>query len=407
MPTISSTLQAWSCCLLLLSPSSQYNYFLKTAVAFLPSSIPQHKTPIAPSFAKPMFFGLPMYHHPHITLSYPPATTPHFATTSDNGDDYHHDDHHDDDNNHEEDTTTLLLEAKLHVLEDVVVKLNGTKFQDEEEIKQLQSKLGHLEDALALQNDEFEATLKRSTQQLENELTVRFDQERVQLKNKHEEELQELKDTLERQVQIEQEELEQRLRNESKEWKMQQELEWEEKLEIATASVQAGEAREQAMQLKLEDLEVRYQQEAANYKTEFDQLRKEWKVENRRLETEVTRLQGELHDAKQKRDSESTKLIDQLGSRSRHLETELKRTKEQAQIARVKLATQQQMAQVEWDEQREKERKFYTEAMRLLQKENAMLRQKQGFWARLFRFVGRKPSLKKPMLDRSSTSSKK
>ena len=275
-----------------------------------------------------------------------------------------------------------LLQAKLHILEDVVVKLNGTKFQDQEEIKTLQSKLGNLEETLAKQKDQFEEKLEASKSQVQGDLTAAFQSERMALKTKHADELQGIKDKIEMEALEEQDAIEQRQRQETEKWKIEKEKQWQESLEIATAAVKAGEARENVLQTKLDNLEQRYQQEAAEYKDELNQLRSEWKSENARLETEVGRLQGELSDAKLKRDSESTRLVEQLGDRSRELETELTRTK-------LKFVAQNKKAHSEWEEQREKERKFYTEAMRLLQQENRALREKQGFWGRLFRLGSR------------------
>ena len=294
----------------------------------------------------------------------------------------------------DDDDDAALLQAKLHVLEDVVVKLNGTKYQDQEEILTLQAKLGGLEETLEQQKDQFDEELESKASQVQQDLTTTFQQEITALETEHAEQLRELTDRLIEEAQVEQDALEQRLRQEADAWKAAQESQWQESLEIATAAVTAGETREQVLQMKLDDLEGRYQQEAADYKAELDQLRKEWNLENSRLETEVGRLQSEFTDKKQKRDSETTKLIEQLGDRSRQLEADLARTKEQAQLQRVKFAAQQQKAHAEWEEQREKERKFYTEAMRLLQRENAAMREKQGFWRRLFRF-GKRPFQKK------------
>lgn len=289
-----------------------------------------------------------------------------------------------------EDVDAALLQAKLHVLEDVVVKLNGTKFQDQEVIVSLQSKLDGLEETLEQQKDEFETTLKTETKQFETKVKSKFESDLTKMESRHADKLQAITDSLREESRVEQGELEQRLREESDMWNAKQESQWQESLEIATAAVQAGETREHGLQARLDDLEGRYQQEAADYKAELDQLRKEWKLENARLETDSTRLQTELSDAKQKRDSETTKLIEQLGDRNRQLELDVATVKEQAQVQRVKLMTQQQAVNDDWEVQREKERKFYTEAMRLLQQENAAMREKQGFWKRLFRF-GRRP----------------
>lgn len=290
-----------------------------------------------------------------------------------------------------------LLQAKLHILEDVVVQLNGTKCQDQEEIKTLQNKLGDLEETLSQQKDQYEDKLEATKRQMQGDLTTTFQSERTALETEHANELQKIKDKIEMKALEEQDAVDRRQRQETETWRAEQEKQWQEKLEIATAAVTAGEAREDTLQTNLDNLEQRYQQEAAEYKDELNQLRSEWKSENARLETEVARLQGELSDAKLKRDSETTRLVEQLGDRSRELETELAKTN-------LKFAAQNKKAHSEWEEQREKERKFYTEAMRLLQQENTALRENQGFWGRLFR-LGTRPFRKSTGSNRRRVSS--
>lgn len=290
-----------------------------------------------------------------------------------------------------------MLQAKLHILEDVVVQLNGTKCQDQEEIKTLQNKLGDLEETLSQQKDQYEDKLEATKRQMQGDLTTTFQSERTALETEHANELQKIKDKIEMKALEEQDAVDRRQRQETETWRAEQEKQWQEKMEIATAAVTAGEAREDTLQTKLDNLEQRYQQEAAEYKDELNQLRSEWKSENARLETEVARLQGELSDAKLTRDSETTRLVEQLGDRSRELETELAKTN-------LKFAAQNKKAHSEWEEQREKERKFYTEAMRLLQQENTALREKQGFWGRLFR-LGTRPFRKSTGSNRRRVSS--
>ena len=85
----------------------------------------------------------------------------------------------------DDDDDAALLQAKLHVLEDVVVKLNGTKYQDQEEILTLQAKLGGLEETLEQQKDQFDEELESKASQVQQDLTTTFQQEITALETEH------------------------------------------------------------------------------------------------------------------------------------------------------------------------------------------------------------------------------
>ena len=298
-----------------------------------------------------------------------------------------------------EKNVNALLEAKLQVLQDVVVKLNATKWQDQEQIQALTLQLADIQDSLHEQTETLRQTSKSHKREV-NSLKLKFEKEKESLSSSHQQELVRLERSLTAKAKLRQDEIEQALRKETKEWKVAKQQEFDEALEIATAAVTAAEQREHVLQQKVDNLEARYHQEAAQYKTELDDLQVEWKLENQRLELEIKRLQKDLANSKREKDQESAMLIEKLSVKSKELEAELQKSKDQLKFQRLQLTTQQQVAYAEWEEQRNKERKFYKDAMNLLQRENTALREQQtqnrGFWwTRLFRrFVGKRSSLK-------------
>lgn len=222
------------------------------------------------------------------------------------------------------DESPTFLQAKLDILQDVVIQLNLTRTSLEAEL------------------EDKEEHVKTLTKQHQQELDI--------LRSQSLQEIDKLK----------------------------------EELRGEKAAVAAAEAREEALQIKLDDLEARYHGEAAEYKIELTALQKEWKLANRQLEKEVERLTTELTESKRIRDKETTSLLDSLTARSAQLEGELNTAREQIQFQKLQFATQKQVAREEWKEQMEKERKVYTEAIKLLQRERAV---KPSIWKRLLRSI--------------------
>jgi outer membrane murein-binding lipoprotein Lpp len=281
----------------------------------------------------------------------------------------------------EKENDSELMQAKLLILEDVVSHLNMSHCQDQTELARLQSHLQTLESQVSQQEHDRDQLKQLHKQQLEAQVTV-HEQAQLQLERK-----------LQAQFQLECDEVRQSLRKDTKAWKSQREAEWQESLEIAGAAVTAAETREQALLDKLDHLEVRYHQEAAQYKMELDALQAAWKLENSKLAEEVTQLHKELKDAKQKRDQETTFLVEELGLANQQLEAKVSALTDELKVQKRHHEAQVQFTQDAMQIQREKQRKFYTEAIRLLQQEKAMkeleLAQLQqggfSFWKRLFR----------------------
>jgi len=321
------------------------------------------------------------------------------SSTSENDTEDEEGDYDDDEGDYEDDygsEAENLLQAKLQILEDVVIKLNVTKCQDQTEIQTLQSHVQELQASVKATEQRLQASSQSNAQQVEA-LESKWKQEKESLVTNHQVELQKLEKKLLSHARLEQDEAEQQLRQQTSVWKSEREQEWKESLEIATAAVKAAEKREQDLLTKLEHLELRYHQEAAEYKDELDELQEVWKLENQELRVDVKRLHKEVSNAKRERDQEASMVIESLNQKKKDLEVALGGTKEQISMLRLQYSTQQQMAQEEWKTQLDKERKFYTETIRLLREENTALRQKEerkrGFWSRLFRRFGRRSAI--------------
>ncbi|CAB9499864.1 expressed unknown protein [Seminavis robusta] len=285
------------------------------------------------------------------------------------------------------DGNSILLQAKLSVLEDVVNHMNVSQLEDQRELDRLQSHVMDLEQDLELQQHALVQVNQSHQSQLQAQESS-WQKQEAALQKDHALAMSQLERKLLAQAKVQQDETTQQLRKETSEWRAQKEGEWNESLEIATAAVASAEAREQILLDKLDLLETRYHQEAAQYKNELDQLQKEWKTENDRLEEDVSKLHTELSQAKQKRDQETSYLLEELGNRNQLLEDEMVAVKEQMQFEKLQHATAMQVAKEEWAEQRDKERKFFQEAIGLLKQEKAMreLEDQKGFWRRLVRF---------------------
>jgi chromosome segregation ATPase len=286
-------------------------------------------------------------------------------------------------------SSNALLQAKLHVLEDVVAKLNITKQQDQEQIQTLDRQVATLENELQSKERHYRKQLKAQEKHYLSKQNE-WQEERSHIKKQHERELENMQRRLKSQAQLNQDSMEQQVRKETKQWKAEKEQEWKESLEIATAAVAAAEKREYSLQCKLDEMEKSYQEEAADYKRELDELRDAWTVENQRLEEVVERLQKELAERNKERNKETTLLINRLTMEKKQLQNDLQEARDQVQFQRLQYTTQQKMALERFEEQRHKERKFYTETIRLLQQENLRLENRGGLLKRLMNKVGLK-----------------